>query len=259
MAATQQILYICTHTAIPHSYIYSVSTKPHILLFTYSFPCSNISLHIPVATKPQIPINTSLSCSYTFYTYLLPRSYTKPRCDASSHFLHILIAMQQHIPIYSLRPAVMQLHTFHIDHCYTFPFIQHTPTHTQTSTYTDTTIIHSCTCLHILHYLMSTHSYKNQLPHSYTYLIITQLHIPHYHTYLTITQSYIPHYHTATHTSTSLSHSHTYLIITYLHIPHHTATLTSISHSHTYLTISQSHIPYYHTATYTSLSHSHTY
>ncbi len=136
--------------------------------------------------------------------------------------------MQQHIPIYSLRPAVMQLHTFHIDHCYTFPFIQHTPTHTQTSTYTDTTIIHSCTCLHILHYLTSTHSYKNQLPHSYTYLIITQLHIPHYHTYLIITQSHIPHYHTATHTSTSLSHSHAYLIITYLHIPHHQHSLGRI-------------------------------
>jgi hypothetical protein len=74
MAATQQILYICTHTTIPHSYTYSVFTKPHILLFTYSFPCSNISLHIPVATKPQIPINTSLSPSYTFYTYLLPRN-----------------------------------------------------------------------------------------------------------------------------------------------------------------------------------------
>ena len=234
MAATQQILYICTHTAIPHSYTYSVSTKPHILLFTYSFPCSNISLHIPVATKPQIPINTSLSYSYTFYTYLLPRSYTKPRCDASSHFLHILVAMQQHIPIYSLRPAVMQLHTFHIDHCYTFPFIQHTPTHTQTSTYTDTTIIHSCTCLHILHYLTSTHSYKNQLPHSYTYLIITQLHIPHYHTYLIITQPHIlvPHYHISTYIS---SHSHTYLTITQPHIPHYlTATHTLLPHSHTY-------------------------
>jgi hypothetical protein len=212
-----QLLYICTHTAIPHSYYtYSVSTKPHILLFTYSLPCSNIFLHIPVATKPQIPINTSLSRSYTFYTYLLPWSYTKPCCDASSYFLHILFAMQQHIPIYSLHPAVMQLHTFHIDHCYTFPFIQHTPTHTQTSTYTDTTIIHSCTCLHILHYLTSTHSYKNQLPHSYTYLIITQLHI------------LVPHYHTATHTS--LSHIYTFLhkpVVMQLYIIIHTSLLHS--------------------------------
>ena len=155
MVATQQILYICTHTAIPHSYTYPVSTKPHILLFTYLFPCSNTSLHIPVAIKSQIPINTSLSPSYTFYTYLLLRSYTNPVA------MHLYISYTYPLPRSNTFQHIIcwnvLLHDIYIIACcHATTHISHRPLlhisiHIRLSTATHT------------HYLTSTHSYKNQL------------------------------------------------------------------------------------------------